>query len=316
MTASFGSFSVFKQDGIRQFYCRWSQKEDELLIEAVKKYGSHRWSLIAQTIPGRTPAQCSTRWHGALNSKVHKGRWSTEEDEVLLEAVRRYLNDDPHTSSTTTTNIMPWNHIAEHIPNRTGIQCQSRWTEALDPAVRKGRWNKEEDELLRQAVLQLGCCWIRVAGCIPSRTQRQCRTRWNQIKNTRQSKRRPSEQLQQHQPIRTSKPSLPPASSMTTLSLGNNTFANSKPPSSPSDSPPPSTPPTCIPAMIIPSSDYPQSISTAPPSSSYPTSLAAINIPKDPFSFLLDHDLPSSFLTGTTPSSLNHLDNWFYGSSH
>lgn len=253
-----------------------------------------------------------------LSSKVHKGRWSTEEDEVLLEAVRRHLNNDPHSSNTTTTsnNIMPWNHIAEHIPNRTGIQCQSRWTEALDPAVRKGRWNKEEDELLRQAVLQLGCCWIRVAGCIPSRTQRQCRTRWNQIKNTRQSKRRPSEQQQDHQPMRTNKPSLPPASSMTTLSLGNNILTNSRPPSSPSDSPPPSTPPTCIPAMIIPSSDYPHSISTAPPSSSYPTSLASINIPKDPFSFLLDHDLPSSFLTTSTSSSLNHLENWFYGSSH
>ncbi|KAI8334202.1 Homeodomain-like protein [Chlamydoabsidia padenii] len=184
MPASFGSFSVFKQDGIRQFYCRWTPKEDDLLIDAVKKYGCHRWSLIAQTIPGRTPAQCSTRWHGALNTKVHKGRWSADEDKVLLEAVKSYQNDN--------NNTMPWNDIAQHIPNRTGIQCQSRWTEALDPAVRKGRWTKDEDASLRQAVSQVGCCWIRVAGCIPSRTQRQCRTRWNQIKNTRRSTKEPT----------------------------------------------------------------------------------------------------------------------------
>lgn len=76
---------------------------------------------------------------------------------------------------------MPWNRIAENIPHRTGIQCQARWTEALDPAVRKGRWHPEEDKQLKVAIEKYGCCWIRVASMIPTRTQRQCRTRWNQI---------------------------------------------------------------------------------------------------------------------------------------
>ncbi|ORX44765.1 hypothetical protein DM01DRAFT_257984, partial [Hesseltinella vesiculosa] len=191
MVSSIGSFSVFKQEGVRQFYCRWTEKEDELLVNAVKKYGPHKWSLISQVIPGRTPAQCSTRWHGALNSTVHKGRWSPDEDEILIKCVRTELK-----SNNNDTNRLPWNAIAKSIPHRTGIQCQSRWTEALDPTVRKGRWDKYEDELLRKSVHQLGCCWIRVAHCIPSRTQRQCRTRWNQIRNTRRpSKRQPSSSL-------------------------------------------------------------------------------------------------------------------------
>lgn len=47
--------------------------------------------------------------------------------------------------------------------------------------MRKGRWHPDEDKLLAVAIAQYGCCWIRVAGMIPTRTQRQCRTRWNQI---------------------------------------------------------------------------------------------------------------------------------------
>ncbi|KAI9470868.1 MAG: Homeodomain-like protein [Benjaminiella poitrasii] len=186
-----GVFSVFKQESNKRqapFYCRWTDEEDKLLFEAIEMYGPHKWSLIARNIPGRTPVQCSTRWLGALNPHVHKGRWSKEEDDVLTASVKPYLEDE-----SMTEDNLPWSRIAQNIPNRTGIQCQARWTEALDPSVRKGRWKKEEDDLLKIGVERFGCCWIRVAGSIPGRTQRQCRTRWNQI----QTKRQKSKQKQQ-----------------------------------------------------------------------------------------------------------------------
>lgn len=107
---------------------------------------------------------------------MHKGRWAPDEDEALTQAVQKY----------SSKNVLPWNRIAQHIPNRTGIQCQARWTEALDPTVRKGRWKKEEDDMLREGVARFGCCWIRVSGMIHGRTQRQCRTRWNQIKSRKE----------------------------------------------------------------------------------------------------------------------------------
>lgn len=180
-----GVFSVFKQDAnTRQtpFYCRWTEEEDRLLYEAVELHGPHKWSLIARHIPDRTPVQCSTRWLGALNPHVHKGRWSPEEDQALTLAVQSYLAiDDQYTEEN-----LPWSRIAQNIPNRTGIQCQARWTEALDPSVRKGRWKKEEDDMLKIGVERFGCCWIRVASSIPGRTQRQCRTRWNQIQSKRE----------------------------------------------------------------------------------------------------------------------------------
>lgn len=60
------SYSVFKQYGSHQFYCRWSVQEDSLLSKAVADHGPHKWTLVSRFIPGRTAVQCSTRWFGAL----------------------------------------------------------------------------------------------------------------------------------------------------------------------------------------------------------------------------------------------------------
>ncbi|KAI8333280.1 Homeodomain-like protein [Choanephora cucurbitarum] len=170
------SFSVFKHTGGSQFYCRWTEEEDRLLSKAVKDHGPHKWTTISHFIPGRTAVQCSTRWFGALNPNIHKGRWVEHEDQALIKAVHYYQSIHPE-------GHLPWNKIAEHIPHRTGIQCQARWSEALNPKVRKGRWHADEDTLLREAIAKYGCCWIRVASMIPTRTQRQCRTRYNQIRS-------------------------------------------------------------------------------------------------------------------------------------
>ncbi|KAF9404071.1 hypothetical protein BGX21_000017 [Mortierella sp. AD011] len=76
----------------------------------------------------------------------------------------------------------PWSVIASHVvPGRTGVQAQARWSEALDPKVKKGPWTAEEDALLLKGVQQSEKCWIWIADGIPGRTQRQCRTRWVQI---------------------------------------------------------------------------------------------------------------------------------------
>ncbi|GAB5587154.1 hypothetical protein Unana1_02054 [Umbelopsis nana] len=160
-------------------YSRWSSEEDNLLRQAVMLYGPHKWSMIASHVPNRTPMQCSTRWLGALNPNIYKGRWTQHEDAVLRYAVQEYSNIP---DGEDGAQPIPWNKIAQRIPNRTGIQCQARWTEALDPTVRKGKWSEPEDILLRAGVQAYGKCWIRIAESIPGRTQRQCRTRWVQLK--------------------------------------------------------------------------------------------------------------------------------------
>ncbi|KAK9712948.1 hypothetical protein K7432_006786 [Basidiobolus ranarum] len=161
-------------------YIKWTPEEDELLKAAVALHGTHKWSVIATHVPNRTPMQCSARWLGALNTTIHKGRWTQEEDKLLSAAVSEYIQEG--TGGDQATATVPWNKIASNIPNRTGIQCQARWSEALDPTVRKGRWTLEEDEHLKDGVRKYGRCWIRIAQGISGRTQRQCRTRWVQVK--------------------------------------------------------------------------------------------------------------------------------------
>ncbi|KAG0019061.1 hypothetical protein BGZ81_009945 [Podila clonocystis] len=81
----------------------------------------------------------------------------------------------------------PWNLIVlQSIPGRTGIQAQARWSEALDPQVRRGKWTEREDRMLFEGAEKHTRCWIRIADGIPGRTQRQCRTRWVQLRTKRE----------------------------------------------------------------------------------------------------------------------------------
>ena len=40
---------------------RWCKEEDESLMHGYRQYGT-RWSVICETIPGRTQRQCASRW--------------------------------------------------------------------------------------------------------------------------------------------------------------------------------------------------------------------------------------------------------------
>jgi hypothetical protein len=66
----------------------WTPEEDEKLRRAVTVYGNN-WTEIATMMPGRTNDQCRDRWLDCLNPTVVKGKWSSEEDKRLLQAVEK-----------------------------------------------------------------------------------------------------------------------------------------------------------------------------------------------------------------------------------
>lgn len=57
----------------------WTQEEDDILIEAVAKYGPQKWSLIARFIPNRLGKQCRERWVNHLDPSILKEPWSPSE---------------------------------------------------------------------------------------------------------------------------------------------------------------------------------------------------------------------------------------------
>ena len=143
----------------------WTEDEDEQLIRAVAKYGERDWRMIAEYVTGRTPQQCRQRWFEALNPDLVKGKWTHQEDQKLLKAVRKFEGN--------------WQLIADLVKSRTNKQCLQRWHEVLKPDLIKGTWTSAEDQQLTLAVITYGSRnWQKIAEHVDGRTNKQCLQRW------------------------------------------------------------------------------------------------------------------------------------------
>lgn len=70
----------------------WTTEEDALVIELVGKHGAQNWSFIASKLNGRIGKQCRERWHNHLNPDIKNGKWSPEEDDIIIEAHKKFGN--------------------------------------------------------------------------------------------------------------------------------------------------------------------------------------------------------------------------------
>lgn len=93
-------------------------------------------------------------------------KWSTDEDNKLIELVQLYGNKN-------------WKKIAEQMKTRNPVQCLHRWSKILQPGLVKGPWTVEEDRKLLQWVKTQGAMkWSMCSELIPGRSGKQCRERW------------------------------------------------------------------------------------------------------------------------------------------
>ncbi|KAJ3089719.1 Myb-like DNA-binding domain protein [Quaeritorhiza haematococci] len=144
---------------------KWTADEDTQLIDAIRRYGEGNWTQIAKDIEGRTQKQCSYRWNFVLNLDNKKGCWTDEEDKRLSEAFAKY---GPK-----------WTLIASVLNGRNPMQCRKRWRRTLDPTLKRGKWSKDEDEALREAIAIHGKeNWPAISAGVPGRSDAQCYERW------------------------------------------------------------------------------------------------------------------------------------------
>ena len=93
---------------------KWTPEEDKQLIESVKKNGMTNWTLVADSVPGRTGKQCRERWTNQLCPELNKENWTSQEDEILIKQQRIHGNF--------------WSKIARYLPGRSSNAVKNRWS--------------------------------------------------------------------------------------------------------------------------------------------------------------------------------------------
>lgn len=91
----------------------WNAEEDMKIMECIDKYGTNNWQMISKHIPGRTGKQCRERFVNNLSPDLKQGKWTKEEDRILLENYKLIGNK--------------WSSIAAMIPGRSANGTKNRF---------------------------------------------------------------------------------------------------------------------------------------------------------------------------------------------
>ncbi|KAJ0110826.1 hypothetical protein Patl1_00143 [Pistacia atlantica] len=100
--------------------------------------------------------------------EIRKGPWKAEEDEVLINHVKKYGPRD-------------WSSIrSKGLLQRTGKSCRLRWVNKLRPNLKNGcKFSLEEERVVIELQAQFGNKWARIATYLPGRTDNDVKNFWS-----------------------------------------------------------------------------------------------------------------------------------------
>ena len=98
----------------------WGKEEDSKLLSLYKKYGKN-WAAISREMPQRTGKQIRDRFLNSLDQKYVRGKFTKEEDKILLKYYKIYGNS--------------WAKIAKKMKTRTGDMVKNRFYSSLKKEI-------------------------------------------------------------------------------------------------------------------------------------------------------------------------------------
>ncbi|KAF5732892.1 putative Myb-like HTH transcriptional regulator family protein [Tripterygium wilfordii] len=104
----------------------------------------------------------------AKKEEIRKGPWKAEEDEVLINHVKKYGPRD-------------WSSIrSKGLLQRTGKSCRLRWVNKLRPNLKNGcKFSTEEERVVIELQAQFGNKWAKIATYLPGRTDNDVKNFWS-----------------------------------------------------------------------------------------------------------------------------------------
>jgi hypothetical protein len=162
----------------------WSAEEDDTIRVCVEQMGM-RWREIAPLLPGRSDDSV-------------RNRWKRLKEEADAAAQRRRLGGSPTSLPGPTSGSSSIGSVggvrsakrAASEPPPAASHASKRHASTRQPSDpeldndengHRVSWSPLEDQVIVQAVQELGPRWCSVAARLPSRTDQAVRNRWNRL---------------------------------------------------------------------------------------------------------------------------------------
>ncbi len=98
-------------------------------------------------------------------SKKKRSGWSLQEDDLVLQLVKRYGTK--------------WSAISAHIQGRTNKQIRDRYLHVLSASIKKIKWTEAEDQLILSMFKEIGPQWTKISEFLEARTGLQVKNRFH-----------------------------------------------------------------------------------------------------------------------------------------